>query len=63
MDDQAKRRYIVICGNDLPSLTCAPDDLPEMIKEFVREEIAGQITINETWLTDAEYDALGDWSP
>lgn len=65
-DHNTKRRYIVISGNGLSSCTCPPDQLTDMLPEFVGDGIGdpmGPITLTETWLTDAEFDALGDWSP
>ena len=70
-ETNAKRRYIVITGNGLPPLTCPPEQLLDMLPEFVGRDVLGDlhtepmapVTLTETWLTDAEYDALGDWSP
>jgi hypothetical protein len=62
----AKRRYILITGNDIPPLTCPPDHLADMLPEFIGDGLGDPmkaVTLTETWLTDAEYEALGDWSP
>lgn len=66
-----KRRYFVISNGALPPLTCPPEQLLEMLPEFVGRDVLGDfltepmtpVTITETWMTDAEYEALGDWSP
>lgn len=70
-DHNTKRRYILITGNDLPPLTCPVGELLNMLPEFIGHDVLGDfhtepmkpITLTETWLTDAEYEALGDWSP
>lgn len=71
-EPNTKRRYFLITGNDNPPLTCPPEQLLDMLPEFIGHDIVGDIadidpmkpvTITETWLTDAQYEALGDWSP
>lgn len=67
-ESNTKRRYFLITGNDLPPLTCPPEHLLDMLPEFIGfSDIAsdpmGPVTLTETWLTDAQYEALGDWSP
>lgn len=71
MGDATTRRYFVISGNGLAPLTCPPEQLLEMLPEFIGRDALGDfhtepmlpVTITETWLTDDEYEALGDWSP
>lgn len=68
--DNTMRRYIVISGNGLSSCTCPVEQVPDMIIEFIGRDVQqaysdpmDPVTLTETWLTDAEFDALGDWSP
>lgn len=69
MEHDTKRRYIVISGNGLSSCTCPAEQVPDMIPEFIGRDVQADsdpmepVTLTETWLTDAEFDALGDWSP
>ena len=71
-EQETKRRFFVISGNGLPPLTCQVAALMEMLPEFIGHDIVGDVadidpmspvTITETWLTDAEFDTLGEWSP
>lgn len=71
MGEATKRRYFVISANDLAPLTCRPEHLLDMLPEFIGHDVLGDfltdpmapVTITETWLTDDEYESLGDWSP
>lgn len=65
-EPNTKRRYIIISGGDLPPLTCPVDQLADMLPEFIGDGIGDPmdpITLTETWLTDEQYESLGDWSP
>lgn len=72
MSEHKMRRYFLITGNDNPPLTCPPEELLDGLAMFIGHDIIGDIadlspmnpvTITETWLSDAEYETLGDWSP
>ena len=64
-ESNTKRRYIVISSAELSPLTCPVDGLADMLPEFIGDGLdpMDPITLTETWLTDAQYEALGDWSP
>lgn len=71
MTDGAKRRYIVISSAGLPPLTCRPEEVLAYLPEFIGRDVLADlitepmdpVTLTETWLTDAQYEALSDWSP
>lgn len=70
-EQETKRRFFVISGNGLTPLTCPPSQLLDMLPEFIGRDVFGDfltdpmlpVTITETWLTEAQFEALGDWSP
>jgi len=59
----AKNRYVRITGNDVPPLTCKPEEIGQYIQEFRWEAPDDTVTIETVWLTDEEFAALPEWQP
>lgn len=70
----SKLRFFKIESPDFPPLYCRPVELSDSIHAIIGDdpgENASEgdpmepitITVSDAWMTQAEYDTLGDWSP